>query len=115
MSSLDYDIRDKGVPQGSKAALAHNNWIKQQGLEDEIPLLQPGEKYKRCYLLTPNRFGSEIISFESSRVAKIIEEDGIFDYQTNFQKQFEQPLERMVESMNYDIRDVPTFGNLLDW
>ena len=115
VSSLDYDIRDKGVPQGSKAALAHNNWIKQQGLEDEIPLLQPGEKYKRCYLLTPNRFGSEIISFESSRVAKIIEEDGIFDYATNFQKQFEQPLERMVESMNYDIRDVPTFGNLLDW
>ncbi len=115
VSSLDYNINDKGIPQGSKAAIAHNNWVKQQGLEDSIELLHPGEKYKRCYLLTPNRFGTEIISFGDSKIAKIIEEDGIFDYQTNFQKQFEQPLERMVESMNYDIRDVPVFGSLDDW
>ena len=115
VSSLDYNINDKGIPQGSKAAIAHNNWVKQQGLEDSIELLQPGEKYKRCYLLTPNRFGTEIISFGDPKIAKIIEEDGIFDYQTNFQKQFEQPLERMVESMNYDIRDVPVFGSLDDW
>lgn len=115
VSSLDYNINDKGIPQGSKAAIAHNNWVKQQGLEDSIELLHPGEKYKRCYLLTPNRFGTEIISFGDSEIAKIIEEDGIFDYQTNFQKQFEQPLERMVESMNYDIRDVPVFGSLDDW
>lgn len=115
VNSLDYDLNEKGVPQGSKAAIAHNNWVKQQGLEDIIELLQPGEKYKRCYLLTPNRFGTEIISFSDSKIAKIIEEDGIFDYQTNFQKQFEQPLERMVESMNYDIRDVPVFGSLDDW
>lgn len=115
VSSLDYNINDKGIPQGSKAAIAHNNWVKQQGLEDTIELLQPGEKYKRCYLLTPNRFGTEIISFGDPKIAKIIEEDGIFDYQTNFQKQFEQPLERMVESMNYDIRDVPVFGSLDDW
>ena len=115
VNSLDYKLGDKGIPQGSKAALAHNNWVQQQGLEDTIELLQPGEKYKRCYLLTPNRFGTEIISFADSKIAKIIEEDGIFDYQTNFQKQFEQPLERMVESMNYDIRDVPVFGSLDDW
>lgn len=115
VNSLDYNLGDKGIPQGSKAAIAHNNWVKQQGLEDSIELLQPGEKYKRCYLLTPNRFGTEIISFGDPKIAKIIEEDGIFDYQTNFQKQFEQPLERMVESMNYDIRDVPVFGSLDDW
>lgn len=115
VNSLDYKLGDKGIPQGSKAALAHNNWVQQQGLEDTIELLQPGEKYKRCYLLTPNRFGTEIISFGDPKIAKIIEEDGIFDYQTNFQKQFEQPLERMVESMNYDIRDVPVFGSLDDW
>lgn len=115
VSSLDYNINDKGIPQGSKAAIAHNNWVKQQGLEGTIELLQPGEKYKRCYLLTPNRFGTEIISYQDSRIAKIIEEDGIFDYSTNFQKQFEQPLERMVDGMNYDIRDVPAFGSLDEW
>lgn len=115
ISSLDYELNQSGVPQGSKAALVHNNWVKQEGLENQIPLLQAGEKYKRCYLLTPNRFGSDIISFDDSRISKIIEEDGIFDYAKNFQKQFEQPLERMVEGMNYNIKDVPLFGSLDDW
>ena len=115
ISSLDYNINDKGIPQGSRSALAHNLWVKQNGLEDEIELLQPGEKYKRCYLKTPNRFNTDIISYQSPKIIKIIEEDGIFDYSTNFQKQFEQPLERMIEGMGYNIEDKPHFGNLDDW
>lgn len=115
ISTLDYDIKDKGIPQGVRSALAHNIWVKQNGLEDEIELLQPGEKYKRCYLKTPNRFNTDIISYQSPKIVKIIEEDGIFDYSTNFQKQFEQPLERMIEGMGYNIEDKPHFGNLDDW
>lgn len=115
ISSLDYDITQKGVPQGAKSAIAHNNWVKQNGLENEIQLLTPGEKYKRCYLLTPNRFGTEIISYQDPKIVQIIQQDGIFDYRTNFEKQFEHPLERMVEGMGYDIRDIPSFGNLEDW
>lgn len=115
ISTLDYNINDKGIPQGARSALAHNIWVKQNGLEDEIELLQPGEKYKRCYLKTPNRFNTDIISYQSPKIVKIIEEDGIFDYSTNFQKQFEQPLERMIEGMGYNIEDKPHFGNLDDW
>lgn len=114
ISNLQYNLGDKGIPQGSKSALVHNKWVKDNGLEDEIPLLTAGEKYKRCYLLQPNRFGSEIISFDSDRIAKIIEEDGIYDYATNFEKQFEKPLENMVECLGYDLTNKPKF-DLEDW
>lgn len=115
ISNVSGDLNEKGLPQGTKSAIAHNNWVKQQGLEDEIELLTPGEKYKRCYLTQPNRFGVEVISFASSKIAKIIEEDGIYDFAKNFQLQFEQPLERMISGMNWNIEDKPVFGNLEDW
>lgn len=115
ISNVSGDLSEKGLPQGTKSAIAHNRWVVENGLENEIPLLEPGEKYKRCYLVTPNRFGTEVISFADAKIAKIIEEDKIYDYSRNFQLQFEQPLERMVESMGWDIEDKPTFGNLEDW
>lgn len=115
ISSLDYNLGDKGVPQGSKSALSHNAWVMQQGLEDEIPLLQAGEKYKRCYIKEPNRFGAEILSYADSKIPHIIKKDGIYDYSRNFKVQLEQPLERMVSCMGYRIEDVPMFNNLEDW
>lgn len=115
ISSFDYNLNDKGIPQGSRSGIAHNNWVKQNGLEAEIELLTPGEKYKRCYLLTPNRFGTEILSFADSKISKIIEEDGIFDFAKNFEKQFESTLERMVEGIGYDIKDKPIFDDLDAW
>lgn len=109
ISSLDYNIEEKGVPQGPKSAIAHNNWVRANNLEDEIETLKPGEKYKRCYLKTPNRFGTDVLSFEGDKIAKLIEEDKIFDYQTNFEKYFEKPLENMVGSIGMDITNRPVF------
>lgn len=109
ISSLDYNIDEKGVPQGPKSAIAHNNWVKANNLEDEIETLKPGEKYKRCYLKTPNRFGTDVLSFEGDKIANIIADDKIFDYQTNFEKYFEKPLENMVGSIGMDISSRPVF------
>lgn len=109
ISSLDYNMDEKGVPQGPKSAIAHNNWVKANNLEDEIETLKPGEKYKRCYLKTPNRFGTDVLSFEGDKIANIIADDKIFDFQTNFEKYFEKPLENMVGSIGMDISSRPVF------
>lgn len=109
ISSLDYNIDEKGVPQGPKSAIAHNNWVRTNKLEDEIETLKPGEKYKRCYLKTPNRFGTDVLSFESDKIANIIADDKIFDFQKNFEKYFEAPLENMVGSIGMDISSRPVF------
>lgn len=112
VNNLDYKLTDKGIPQGSRSAIMHNLWVQEQGLESEIPLLEAGEKYKRCYLKTPNRFKTEILSFDSDKIAELIEQDGIFDYAKNFKLLFEQPLQRMVESLNYDVSGKPRFVGL---
>lgn len=109
ISSLDYNLGDKGIPQGVKSALAHNAYVEQNDLEGSIPKLKPGEKYKRCYIKTPNVFNSEIVSYESEAIADIIKEQGIYDYHKNFEKYFEGPLSNMIESMGWNVDNVPQF------
>lgn len=109
ISSLDYNLGDKGVPQGAKSALAHNAWVEQNDLESSIPTLKPGEKYKRCYLKTPNIFNTDVISFESDAIADIIKDQGIYDYQLNFEKYFEGPLSNMIETLGWNVDNVPQF------
>lgn len=110
ISSLNFDIGDKGIPQGARSALSHNRYLRDNDLLGVIEEIKPGEKYKRCYLKTPNRFGTEILSFEDPKIIKMIEEDGIYDYATNFEKYFENPLENMVGKLGFDISDNPHFS-----
>ena len=112
ISRIDYDLSDKGVPQGPRSAIIHNNWVKEQGLADVIALLTPGEKYKRCYLKTPNQFNSDVVSYFDDRIADIIKQDGIYDYSLNFDKYFEKPLENMSSSLGYNIANK---HNLVLW
>lgn len=112
ISRLDYDINEKGIPQGPKSALVHNIWVEKNNLQDQIELLAPGEKYKRCYLKQPNQFNSEIISYFDDKIADIIKEDNIYDYSLNFEKYFENPLENMAKSLGYNINSQ---YSLEDW
>lgn len=112
VSRMDYDLNDSGIPQGSRAAICHNLYLERNGLQQQIEPLKPGEKYKRCYLKTPNRFDTEILSFEDDRIAETIRQDNIFDYKKNFQKFFESPLENMTKSLGYDLSDKPTFAEM---
>lgn len=114
ISRLDYNLSDKNIPQGSKSGIIHNNFVKANGLEDSIELLKPSEKYKRCYIIEPNIFGGNIISYQDDKIVDIINREGIYDYDLNFEKYVENPLENMVASLNYDIksRKIPLD---LDW
>lgn len=107
ISNFNYSLTDKGIPIGVRSALVHNNYVQTHGLTAEIELLKPGEKYKRCYLKTPNRFNSDVISFADDKIAKIIAEDDIYDYTKNFNAYFEAPLETMVKSLDYNIKFTP--------
>ena len=101
VSRIDYNLNEKGVPFGSRAAITHNNYINQNGLEDQYAPIQAGDKCKRLFLQTPNKFNSEIIAFTNDNFVK--ELDGIIDFDTNFQKNFLKPLELMVAPLNYDL------------
>ena len=100
VSRLDYDIRKDTVPIGSRAAIMHNMYIQQRGLQDRYAPIQGGDKCKRIFLIEPNKFNSNIIAFTSDQ---FVTEIDCVDYDTQFQKNFLKPLELMVEPLGYDL------------
>jgi len=101
VSSLDYVLGGKAIPIGSRAALVHNHFVIEQGLDDSIAPIQPGDKCKRLYLTTPNMLNSNIVAFTNDRFVNHIRD--IIDYDTMFEKGFVKPLELMVKCLKYDL------------
>lgn len=102
-NNLDYDLERDTVPIGSRAAIRHNIYIKENGLENLYAPIQPGEKAKRLFLTTPNPFNSNIIAFTNDTFVREIEKHNCVDYDTNFYKNFMKPLENMVNCLKYNL------------
>lgn len=100
-SRLDYDLDAGSVPFGSRAAIVYNNYIKENGLDSKFEPIQAGEKFKRLYLTTPNKFNSDVIGFKNE---DFVNEIDCIDYDTQFEKLFLKPLELMVESLKYNLK-----------
>lgn len=103
VSNLNYTLGDKGVPIGSRAALVHNKYIIENNLVDKYNLIVPDDKCKRLFLIEPNKFNSNIIAYIDDRFIEEIPREFI-DYDTNFEKQFMNPMMLMVETLGYNMR-----------
>jgi hypothetical protein len=101
VSNLGYTLGDKGIPFGSRAALIHNKYIKEHGLDDRYTPIQAGDKCKRLFLQTPNKFDSEIIAYTHDGFTAELQ--GHIDYDTQFEKTFMKPLELMVAPLEYNL------------
>ena len=102
VSRIDYDLNGKTtVPIGSRAAIKHNLYIKENGLEDKIAPIQAGDKCKRVYLQEPNKFNSNIIAFTNEQFCSEIKD--CIDFDTQFHKGFLKPLELMTNCLGYDL------------
>jgi len=113
ISRIDYNLNEKCVPIGSRAAIRHNNYIKEKNLEDKYELIHGGDKCKRIFLQEPNEFHTNIIAFTNDSFVNEIEKYNCVDYDTNFEKNFMKPLMIMVEPLNYNL-DIET-EKLSDW
>ncbi len=112
VSRLDYDLlKDKGVPIGSRAAIRHNQYIKENGLENKYAPVQPGDKCKKLFLMTPNKFNTEIIAYTNDQFVNEVKD--IIDFDTNFQKTFLSPLELMTDALGYNL--TKETAELDDW
>ena len=100
-SNLDYNLTDKGIPFGSRAAICHNIYIKEYNKDETYSPLQAGEKTKRLFLIEPNPLKTNIIAFSSDNFINEIKD--YIDYDTNFEKSFLNPLQLMVECLNWDL------------
>jgi len=100
VSNLDYVLGSKGVPIGARSALVHNQYIKDNNLDNTISMIQAGDKTKRLFLQTPNKFNSNIIAFTNSTFIECVD---CVDYDEQFYKGFLRPLELMVLCLEYDL------------
>lgn len=112
VSRVDYVLGESGIPQGSRCALVHNDYIIKNNLQDQYNLIQGGDKIKKVFLNTPNKFGSNIIGYIDDNFIKEIPNECI-DYDTMFEKGFLNMLELMTEPMNWNIKQETE--SLDDW
>lgn len=111
VSNLQYNLGvDKGIPIGSRAALVHNKYIKDNNLENKYVPIMPGDKCKKLFLTEPNKFNSNIVAYTNEQ---FIQELDCIDYDMNFEKGFISALSLMVNALSYNLNKQTTVLN--DW
>lgn len=101
VNNLDYTLGDKGIPFASRAALVHNKYVIDNGLEDTFAPIEAGDKTKRMYLRMPNKFNSNIIAYTNDSFVKEFKD--CIDYDMMFEKGFMSALENMTDSLGYNL------------
>ena len=97
---LDKNGKPKSINIGTKSAMAHNNYIKMNEIQHKYNLIQSGDKTKRLFLCTPNKFNSNIVAYTNESFTNEID---CVDYDTNFEKSFLNALQIMIESLGWDL------------
>ena len=101
------DIYVKGTPIHVRGALLYNFHVKQKKLTHKYPLIQEGEKVKFLYLRTPNRISENVVSFFQT-LPKEFGLDKSIDYDLQFQKSFLDPLQVILDTINWKAEKVAT-------
>jgi len=93
-------IWGKGTPIHVRGALVYNHMLDQMNISKQYQKIQNGEKIKFIYLREPNIFKTDIISFASKMPNEFRVEEFI-DYETQFQKSFIDPLQIILNCINW--------------
>jgi len=90
----------KGAPIHVKGAILYNHLIKKHKLENKYPFIQEGDKIKFINLKQPNIYTASAFSFPAE-FPKELDILSVIDYDEQFNKSFVQPLNFIVEKMNW--------------
>jgi DNA polymerase elongation subunit (family B) len=93
-------IYSKGTPIHVRGALLYNFYNKKNKLTHKYPLIQEGEKVKFLYLKTPNKIQENVVSFFQT-LPKEFGLDKYIDYDLQFQKSFLDPLQVIMDTINW--------------
>jgi DNA polymerase elongation subunit (family B) len=91
-----------GAPIHVKGSLLYNHYIESLELTHSYPYIQEGEKIKFIYLKEPNRFKTPVIAFPQ-RAPKEFKLQECIDYQTQFNKSFEEPLKIILDTIGWTV------------
>ena len=105
----------KGAPIHCKGAILYNHLVRKNKLGRKYPYIQEGDKIKFLHLRAPNIYQCTSISF-MTKLPKELDFHKIIDYDTQFEKSFVEPLNFILEKINWLVdRSYGTQGSLEDF
>ena len=105
----------KGAPIHCKGAILYNHLVKKNKLSNKYPYIQEGDKIKFINLKQPNIYQCSSISF-MTKLPKELDFHKIIDYDVQFEKSFVEPLNFILQKINWRVdRSYGTQGTLEDF
>ena len=104
-------IYKKGTPIHVRGALIYNHLVEQKGLEMSYQKIQEGDKIKFLYLREPNPLGTNVITFNNGIPLEFGIEQYV-DYEMMFQKAFLDPLNTLVETVGWQLKEKASLKGL---
>jgi DNA polymerase elongation subunit (family B) len=111
----DTTIYRKSTPLHVKGALLYNHWLREKDLGKRYPKIGDGEKIKYVYLRVPNPIRDKVISFSAGIPKEFGLETKYIDYDTQFEKSFEEPLNAILNVIGWQMREVSSLEGLFTW
>jgi len=111
----DTTIYRKSTPLHVKGALIYNHWLRDKDLTKRYPKIGDGEKIKYVYLKVPNPVRDKVISFTAGIPKEFGLEAKYIDYDTQFEKSFEEPLSVILKIIGWQMREVSSLEGLFTW
>ena len=90
----------KSTPIHVRGALVFNHLVRQHKLEKKYQTIKDGEKIKFCYMKEPNPMKQNVLSIINV-LPKKFGVDKYIDYETQFRKSFLEPLELILDKINW--------------
>ena len=104
-------VYKKGTPIHCRGSLLYNKMVKDLGLTKKYELIQGGDKVKFVYLKLPNILRENVIAFKDYLPPEFNLENNI-DYDTQFDKVFNKPLEPILSAVNWTAEESINFEDM---
>ena len=104
-------IFKKGTPIHVRGALMYNKLIRDKNLDKKYQLILEGDKIKFLYLKEPNPLNTNVITFQAF-IPPEFDIDKYIDYEKMFEKAFLEPLNSLMQCVNWQIKEQATLEGL---
>lgn len=96
----EYNLNSNALPIQVRASLIYNKALKDLKLDEKYVSIGDGSKIKFSYIKMPNIFNSDTISCMDKMPEELSKKFEI-DYKTQFEKTFNAPLKKIVETIGW--------------
>ena len=107
----NFMIYKQGTPIATKASLLYNSHLKKLGLDKGYAPIKEDDKIKFVFIKIPNPYGKggrdAVMAFVSEPPVEF-ELDKYVDREKQFEKTMQEPLDNMLEAINWSISEHPT-------